>query len=335
MMGPGASGAHAMVALPTRFSKGQSRIGYGFCGDVFAAEDAEDDDRVVAVKVLRKCVFVEHSLPFPPAEIAILSSLEHGNVVQLLDVVFEPDRILLIQEYLGGGDLFSCMEESGVFSEFLARCCFSDLLAAVSYLHANGVVHRDLKSENCALDVNGTVKVIDFGLAARFVPGELLTEYCGSPDYSAPEVLREVPYEGPPIDVWALGVILYDMVLGRLPFSPDTTSFVLGEDALCSDASNELLALLQHLLHEDPKGRATTRQIAKSPWMHLPTSLSPGADMELISTSGSTASPMSLSSDSPLRRRASIEKAHAVKVEMGFEEMSSTRQALSDMLKDF
>jgi 5'-AMP-activated protein kinase catalytic alpha subunit len=84
-------------------------------------------------------------------------------------------------------------------------------------------VHRELKPENCVLDARGTV---EFGLAAHFVPGELLHDFCGSSEYAAPEVLRQQPHEGPPIGTWALGVILFDMVIRHLPFEAESLCLI-------------------------------------------------------------------------------------------------------------
>ena len=118
------------------------------------------------------------------------------------------------------------------------------------------------------LDAEGTLKIVDFGLAARFEPGQLLFEYCGCPEYAAPEVLHEQPHQGPPLDVWALGVMLFDLVLGRLPFADAPGSFALPA-SLEHEASPELAALLHAALCEDPASRARPAELATAPWMEL------------------------------------------------------------------
>ena len=166
------------------------------------------------MKTISKELYERFNLHYPPSEIALVSSLSHEHIVRVLDVVEEPTRIFLVQEYLGGGDLFECMQASDIFPEVVARYLFCDLFSAVSYLHSKGIVHRDIKPENCVLDEHGKLKLIDFGFATAFEPGQLVNDFCASPKYAAPEVLRKVPYRGPPVDVWSMGVILYDMVLG-------------------------------------------------------------------------------------------------------------------------
>jgi serine/threonine protein kinase len=132
--------------FPSRFSK-QKKLGSGFTGDVWSAKDQEHGGRMVAVKTLDRRLYAKHRLAFPPLEASLGKTLNHPNVARLLETLEEPERIFLVQEHLTGGDLFACMQESGVFSEFLARCCFSDIIAAVAYIHSCGVVHRDLKGE--------------------------------------------------------------------------------------------------------------------------------------------------------------------------------------------
>ncbi len=118
------------------------------------------------------------------------------------------------------------------------------------------------------LDAEGTLKIVDFGLAARWAPGQLLRDYCGCAEYAAPEVLREEPHEGPPIDVWALGVMLFDLVLGRLPFAPEERRFA-PPAALQREVSPELAALLRVALCPEPTRRARLPQLARSPWMEM------------------------------------------------------------------
>ncbi len=304
--------------LPPRFEKGVA-LGSGFCGVVWSAKDRSSGGRDVAIKTLSRSAYERHKLLYPPLELLLAVELSHENVVRMYDILHEPERILLVQECLTGGDLFTCMQESGLFSEFLARCCLGDILAGVEYIHERCIVHRDLKPENCVLDTKGTVKIIDFGLAARFVPGQLLNDFCGSPEYAAPEVLREQPHEGPPIDVWALGVMLYDMMMGRLPFDQESDSFDVLE--LGMELTPELHLLLKHILREDPKKRASVKEIRECEWMRLSACVGDSSELELMSFSGSTASvtsSMSISDESPLKHRLSFEQANLLQRDIDF-----------------
>lgn len=181
---------------PERFTNGRV-VGKGFVGDIFCVHDRHLK-MSVAVKVLPRSLYERHGLEFPPLEAQL--KVQHKNIVAFLDVVHDDGRILLVQEYLSGGDMYDCSQESGVFSEFLARCLFKDLLEGVRHLHDLGIVHRDLKQENCVLDKEGTLKIIDFGFACRVAPGQLLTDHCGSKEYAAPELVNELPYMGFAVD---------------------------------------------------------------------------------------------------------------------------------------
>jgi serine/threonine protein kinase len=175
------------------------------------------------------------------------------------------------------------------------------------------IVHRDLKPENCVLDARGTVKIVDFGLAARFVPGELLHDFCGSSEYAAPEVLRQHPHEGPPIDTWALGVMLFDMVMGHLPFGAESLSFDSFE--LDATLTPELQLLLVRVLQEDPKKRAGVKELKACEWMRLLARWAENAELELMPSTTTTPS-MSLPHDSPLKQRVSLERMKLLHWEM-------------------
>jgi serine/threonine protein kinase len=175
--------------FPSHFLKIAS-VGVGFCGEVWSARDMKKN-KVVAIKTLRRKLHSEHGLLYPPLEVQIAPTLLDPQTVAVLEVIEVDDCFFLVQEHLTGGDLFASMNEIGIFSEFLARCCFRDLLEGVKYLHESNVVHRDLKPENCVLDGSGTLKIVDFGLASRFVAGQLLEGFGGSREYAAPELLRE------------------------------------------------------------------------------------------------------------------------------------------------
>jgi MAP/microtubule affinity-regulating kinase len=281
---------------------------------VWAARDMHNGGAMVAVKHLDRGRCEENGRALPLIEVSLGTTLQHSNVVRIFEVIQQPDRVVLVQELLTGGDLFSCLQQFEVFSELVARCCFSDLVGGLEYLHVNGVVHRDLKPENCVFDHNGTLKIVDFGLAARFVPGQLLEQYCGSLEFAAPEVLRTRPHLGPPIDVWAVGVMLYDMVLGDLPFVVGEEVFELPA-SLENEVSSELALLLLGVLEQDPDLRLTVSAIKSSNWMALPLDFEGQQDGLVNGTVG----PETLPAYSPLYQRVQRERQSAIRRDMGFD----------------
>eukprot|EP01122_Echinamoeba_exundans_P009922 TRINITY_DN3579_c0_g1_i1.p1 TRINITY_DN3579_c0_g1~~TRINITY_DN3579_c0_g1_i1.p1 ORF type:complete len:867 (-),score=173.16 TRINITY_DN3579_c0_g1_i1:2-2602(-) len=160
----------------------------------------------------------------------------------------------------------------GRMKERNARQFFRQVVAAIDYCHSLRVIHRDLKAENLLLDGQFHVKVIDFGLSNRWAPGELLQTFCGSPTYTAPELIRRQRYEGPEIDVWSLGVLLYVLVCGSLPF--DGNSFqelfgkiIRGEYYVPDHVSMECRDLIGRMLVVDPAQRATLDQVRTHRWI--------------------------------------------------------------------
>jgi serine/threonine protein kinase len=290
--------------LDERFEKQEQLPGLA----IWAARDMHNGGAMVAVKYLDRDRCEESGRAI---ELSLGTTLHHPNVVRILEVIHQPDRVVLVQELLTGGDLFSCLQQFEVFSELVARCCFSDLVAGLEYLHGNGVVHRDLKPENCVFDRTGTLKIVDFGLAARFTHGQRLEQYCGSPEFAAPEVLRSRPHLGPPIDVWAVGVMLYDMVLGDLPFMAGEEAFELHASLEC-EVSTELAWVLRGVLEQDPELRLTTSAIKCSNWMALP------LDFEELQKglANGTLVPETLPSYSPLFRRVQRERRSAIRRDM-------------------
>jgi serine/threonine protein kinase len=174
----------------------------------------------VAIKVVTKSTLDQYGLPFPPQEARILQSLApHPNVVKLYEAIEYPTHVVLVQEYIGGGELFDLC--NAALPEDVARSLFGQLLSGVAWLHRAGVVHRDIKLENCLLSKDGVLKLIDLGLGTFYQvsQGTLLNHFCGSIDYAAPEVYMRALYNGCAVDIWACGVILYVMLTGFLPFS--------------------------------------------------------------------------------------------------------------------
>ncbi|KAJ3183332.1 MAP/microtubule affinity-regulating kinase 4 [Gaertneriomyces sp. JEL0708] len=154
-------------------------------------------------------------------EAAILRSLNHPNIVRLLDTFETPTHTCLVLEYVSAGELFDLITgDPASLTPSRVRRIFTQLVRAVQYLHQNHICHRDLKIENVLLDETGSVKLADFGLARRFNPScPSLVDRCGSEEYAAPEVVQAQPYDGRRTDVWALGIILFALLTKELPFS--------------------------------------------------------------------------------------------------------------------
>ncbi len=191
-------------------------LGVGQCGQVRKGVH-RTTGTPVAVKTLTKANFLEIGLRWPSKELELMRFLNHANIVQLFDCVHGVDCMYLVMEVITGGELLSFCFDEGALPEAQARSFFRDILGAVDYLHRKGIVHRDLKLENCLLDADKHIKIIDFGLGNFYLKGPLKTS-CGSADYAAPELFTTSMYYGPPVDVWAIGVMLFAMVSGEFPF---------------------------------------------------------------------------------------------------------------------
>ena len=152
--------------------------------------------------------------------------LHHPHITQLYEVIATETNIWLVTELCSGGELFNYLAEKGRLSEEETRVIFGQLCLAVAYVHSKGIVHRDLKLENVLLDERCRVKLGDFGFTREFERGVLLETFCGTTGYASPEMLMAKKYLGPEVDIWSLGVILYTLLTGTLPFDDDDESIM-------------------------------------------------------------------------------------------------------------
>lgn len=157
-------------------------------------------------------------------EINSLRQLSHPNIVNLVEVVKSGKYIGIVLEYAPGGELFDYILQHKHLKEDFARRLFAQLVSGVDYMHSKGYVHRDLKLENLLLDKHKNIIISDFGFVNCFSSrrGDFMKTSCGSPCYAAPElVLSQSPYEGRKVDIWSMGIILYAMLAGYLPYDDD------------------------------------------------------------------------------------------------------------------
>uniref|UniRef100_T1JFK1 non-specific serine/threonine protein kinase n=1 Tax=Strigamia maritima TaxID=126957 RepID=T1JFK1_STRMM len=226
----------------------------------------------VAIKIIDKTQLDEDNLKKIFREIQIMKLLRHPHIIRLYQVMETEKMIYLVTEYASGGEIFDHLVAHGRMNEKEARKKFKQIVAAVSYCHNHYVVHRDLKAENLLLDGNLNIKIADFGFSNHYEPGKPLSTWCGSPPYAAPELFEGKEYDGPRADIWSLGVVLYVLVCGSLPFDGDTlqslrNKVISGLFRIPFFMTTECEHLIRHMLVIDPERRLAICQIIKHKWM--------------------------------------------------------------------
>ncbi|XP_066997071.2 uncharacterized protein Nuak [Anabrus simplex] len=194
------------------------KLGQGTYGKVQLGINKETGQEV-AIKTIKKAkIETEADLVRIRREIQIMSSVQHPNIIHIYEVFENREKMVLVMEYAAGGELYDYLSERKVLSEQEARRIFRQIATAVYYCHKHKICHRDLKLENILLDEHGSAKIADFGLSNVFDEQRLLNTFCGSPLYASPEIVKGTPYHGPEVDCWSLGVLLYTLVYGAMPF---------------------------------------------------------------------------------------------------------------------
>ncbi|XP_056586226.1 serine/threonine-protein kinase MARK2 isoform X10 [Triplophysa dalaica] len=228
----------------------------------------------VAVKIIDKTQLNSSSLQKLYREMRIMKLLNHPNIVKLFEVIETEKTLYLVMEYASGGEVFDYLVAHGRMKEKEARAKFRQIVSAVQYCHQKCIVHRDLKAENLLLDADMNIKIADFGFSNEFTLGNKLDTFCGSPPYAAPELFQGKKYDGPEVDVWSLGVILYTLVSGSLPFDGQNLKelrerVLRGKYRIPFYMSTDCENLLKKFLILNPTKRGSLEQIMKDKWMNV------------------------------------------------------------------
>ncbi|KAM4724262.1 MAP/microtubule affinity-regulating kinase 3a isoform 14-T16 [Anableps anableps] len=229
--------------------------------------------REVAIKIIDKTQLNPNSLQKLFREVRIMKILNHPNIVKLFEVIETERTLYLVMEYASGGEVFDYLVAHGRMKEKEARAKFRQIVSAVQYCHQKHIVHRDLKAENLLLDADMNIKIADFGFSNEFTLGNKLDTFCGSPPYAAPELFQGKKYDGPEVDVWSLGVILYTLVSGSLPFDGQNLKelrerVLRGKYRIPFYMSTDCENLLKRFLVLNPTKRGTLEQIMKDRWIN-------------------------------------------------------------------
>ena len=269
--------------LPSKKYKILSKLGSGSFGKVFLAQNKFTKEKV-AMKEIKKANKDLLSDGEIKDEIDILKSLDHPDIVRIIESFNTKDSYVLVTEYCEGGELYDQVRNQ--LSETQIAVIFKQLLSGLAYLHSHNIVHRDLKLENILIQeiekskTTGedlfNIKIIDFGTARIFNNSKKPQSIVGSSYYIAPEVLNQK--YGKECDLWSVGVILYMFIVGHAPFDGCDDEEITGnitkgvyrkDDKRWKKASKEVKDLIQKLLIYNPKKRLTAIQALKHPWFKI------------------------------------------------------------------
>jgi len=230
-----------------------------------------------AIKCIKKTMVEGEDIKLLRREIKIMKRVNHPNILKLYEVFEDDEEFFLVMELVLGKELFDKIVERGQYSERDASNIVRQIVAAVDYLHSNGIAHRDLKPENLLSAGDSEkeiIKIADFGFSKNFGEEKLMTS-CGSPGYVAPEVLTSESYDKS-VDMWSVGVIIYILLCGYPPFYADNAPALFKkimdvkydfDDASWDEVSDDAKNLIRHLLVKDPKERYTAKQCLEDPWV--------------------------------------------------------------------
>lgn len=243
-------------------------LGHGSFGTVKLASHLKTE-ALVAIKTVELNKKTARSVL---AEIAMLETLQHPNIICLFQVLVTSRHVNFITEYIPGGNLFEIIKEDGPMQEEEAKKIFGQVVSAIKYCHSLDIIHQDIKPQNVLIDDMGNAKLIDFGLAIKYRSGTLLKHRCGTKSCFAPELVLQEPYDGKKADIWSLGVLLYFITIGCFPFTGSTMREMEVKIAMgIYDIPNHISGQLENLIHQiftvAPEMRPSIEDVDEHPWI--------------------------------------------------------------------
>ncbi|OQR95282.1 aurora-like protein kinase [Achlya hypogyna] len=245
-------------------------LGSGKFGTVYLAREKQSK-YVVALKVLQKKQLVKARVEYQlRREIEIQSHLHHKHILRLYGYFYDEKRVYLIIEYAAQGELYKKLLQEGRFDEATSAKYVYQIAKGLQMMHRKRIIHRDLKPENILVDHNGDLKLADFGWSVHAVTSRRRT-LCGTLDYLAPEMVQHQPHDEA-VDIWTLGVLMYECIVGQPPFEADGTAAtyerILRVDLHFPDhVSAAAQDLLRQILQKDPRQRPSLACILAHPWI--------------------------------------------------------------------
>ncbi|KAG7399191.1 hypothetical protein PHYBOEH_009549 [Phytophthora boehmeriae] len=245
-------------------------LGKGKFGNVYLAREKQSK-YVVALKVLNKQQLMKSSMEHQlRREIEIQSHLRHKSILRLYGYFYDAKRVYLIIEYAPQGELYKKLTRAGRFSEKQSALYIQEMARALIYMHSKHVIHRDIKPENLLVGFSGELKIADFGWSVH-APSSRRTTLCGTLDYLPPEMIENKPHDEN-VDVWTLGILMYEFLTGAPPFETENTKETYRRIAhvdlqFPSHVSAEARDLLVKILRHDPQQRIPLERVLEHPWI--------------------------------------------------------------------